>query len=105
MRCLAARPVAAIRKAHGTEDDKHGVNLFISHHIEELAVEYWGQDCNIAMPVAAQVLDILVQKPSMDDEEDASEMMDFTPPGGVTEYVIFVEFDEDGNVAEITMES
>ena len=57
------------------------MNLFISHHIEELAAEYLGQNCNIATPVAAQVLDILVQKPSMDDEEDASEMMDFTLPG------------------------
>ena len=44
-----------------------------------------------------------------DDEEDEDgegmDFFDFSLPGDVTNYVISVEFDEEGGVAEITMES
>lgn len=98
--------LAAIRKIHGSPEDEHGATLFISHHIEELSEDYWTKHCGVATPSAAQVLDILVLRPSMDEEDDEpSDMLDFTLPDEVTDYVICVEFDEDGHVAGITMES
>jgi len=96
---------AAIRRAHGTPEDEHGATLFIAHHIEELADEYWVKHCGVETPTASQVLDILVPKPSLEEEEELDDMLDFTLPDDVTDYVICVEFDEDGHVAGITMES
>lgn len=38
------------------------------------------------------------------DEDDECEVLDFTLPGGVTNYVICVDFDATGNVASVSME-
>ncbi len=40
-----------------------------------------------------------------DDDDDGIDTFDFTLPGDVTQYVISVSFDEDGDVEDIVMES
>ena len=49
--------LAAIRRVHGSIADTQGVTLFVSHHIDELADEFWLKHCGIACPEPSQVLD------------------------------------------------
>lgn len=52
------------------------------------------------------MLDILVLRSHWgEDDKDGIDTFDISLPDDVTNYVISVGFDEDGNVAEITMES
>ena len=53
-----------------------------------------------------QVLDILVlQSHWGEDDDDGIDTFDFTLPDEVTNYVLSVEFDENGNVFGVSMES
>ena len=53
-----------------------------------------------------QVLDILVlQSHWGEDDDDGIDTFDFTLPDEVTNYVLSVEFDENGNVSGLSMES
>lgn len=40
-----------------------------------------------------------------DEDDDGIDTFDFTLPEDITDYVISVRFDEEGQVEEITMES
>ena len=95
--------------AYGMEEDEHGATLFVKHHLAEIEAAYWEQHFQSASPDPAQVLDLLILKSNdfEDDEEEEEEgdMFDFTLPGDVTNYVICVSFDEDGEVEGIAMES
>ena len=98
--------IDAIRRAHGTADDEHGATLFVSHHLEEIGDAFWLKHCGVARPDARQVLDILVlQSHWGEDDDDGIDTFDFTLPDEVTNYVLSVEFDEDGNVSGVSMES
>lgn len=97
--------LAAIRRAFGTADDEYGVTLFVSHHLEEVEGSYWEQHLQTPSPGAQEVLGLLEPSPSWSKGEDGSESIDFTLPGGVTDYVLCVRFDDTGEVEEITMES
>ena len=95
----------AIKSAYGTEDDEFGATLFVSHHIEELEDSYWEEHLQTSSPEPAKVLDLLVLSPYWEPDEDEIESIDFTLPGNVTDYVICVNFDENGEVEDIAMES
>ena len=96
----------AIRRAHGTTDDEHGATLFVSHHLDEIGDDYWIKHCGAARPDATQVLDILVlQSHWSEDDDDGIDTFDFTLPDEATNYIISVEFDENGNVSGVSMES
>lgn len=94
---------AAIGKQVGTNPE-YGVDLFISHHLEELDDAYWLEHAGTETPSPQQVFQALVLKGKWEDE-DEGEFFDFTLPGEVTQYVICVRFDGDGNVDEVSMES
>jgi hypothetical protein len=95
---------AAIKKAFGTADDEFGATLFISHHLEELDSSYWKQHFATETPDPHRILEALVFRGHWGGDDELT-TFDFTLPGDVTDYVISVEFDEDGQVSDITMES
>ena len=76
--------------------------MFVSHHLDELDDSYWMKHTGTSKPDARQVLRVLELRV---DEEGEIDILDFTLPEGVTNYVISVEFDDSGNVAGVSMES
>jgi hypothetical protein len=105
--------LAAIKHAFGTEEDAFGATLFVSHHLGEIDSAYWQEHLGTAQPEPARVLDLLELQSHWgeddyeDDEDEGGgiDVFDFTLPGNITDYVISVHFDEDGEVDEISMES
>jgi len=96
--------IAAIRKSLGEEDS--AVSMFASHHVEELDAAYWKKHAKAAKPSVKQVVDLLELRSHWgDDDEDGIDTFDFTLPGDVTNYVVSVRFDEDGEVEDVSMES
>ncbi|MBN2353687.1 MAG: DUF2004 domain-containing protein [Spirochaetales bacterium] len=96
----------AIRKAIGAGEDESGAPLFISHHLEEPEDSYWLKHVGSARPEPARVLDILELKSYWGDENsDGIDTFDFSLPGDMTDYVISVRFDEEGQVESVQMES
>jgi hypothetical protein len=92
--------LAAIRDAFGTEADEFGGTLFVSHHLEELDANYWMANLGTATPAPARVLDLLKLRSHWGDDDDVGiDVFDFTLPGGVTNYVISVQFDESGGIS------
>ena len=96
--------LAAMKKEIGSETDQCGATLFVSHHLEELGEDYWLKHCAATQPEPRQVLDILVLRSNWSDDE-GFDILDFSLPGNVTDYVISVSFDPNGNISGITMES
>ncbi len=95
----------AIKAAYGTRGDALGATRFVSHHLEELPGEYWEEHCKTASPTPAQVLDLLELRSEFDDDDDDFSNFDFTLPGEVTDYVLCVTINDDGEVEDISMES
>jgi hypothetical protein len=99
-----AAALAAIKRSLGEEDS--AVSMFASHHVEELDAAYWKQHAGTAKPTPKQVVDLLELRSHWGDEdEDGIDTFDFTLPGDVTDYVVSVRFDEDGEVEDVSMES
>ena len=99
-----------ISAAYGTPGHELGVTLFVSHHLEELDAAYWTTHTGTATPTPQQVLALLElhahwDEDEEDEDEDGLDILDFTLPGGVTNYLVAVEFDDSGNVVGIAMES
>lgn len=98
--------LSAIRKAFGTEEDEEGATLFVEHHLEEIGGDYWKKHLGTEKPEPERVLELLqLVSPTEDDGDDELDLFDFTLPEGVTDYLLSVCFDEDGEISEITMES
>lgn len=95
----------AIKAAYGTPSDEQGATLFVSHHLEEIPGDYWEEHFRTATPTPAQILDGLVLRSEFDDDDDDFSSFDFTLPGDVTNYVICVTINDDGEVEDISMES
>lgn len=93
--------ISAIKSAFGSPDQEYGVTMFADHHIDELEPEYWLKHLGTNKPDPRKVLDLLVLREHWDEDR----VFDFTLPEDVTNYVISVQFDEDGEVEDITMES
>ena len=95
---------AAIRKAFDPSDGESAVAMFVSHHLEELDSAYWQKHFSTAKPDPQRIIDSLVLR-SHWGGDDELETFDFTLPDDATNYLISVSFDDDGEVADITMES
>ena len=96
----------AMRAALENQQAEDSVELFIQHHLEEIEPDYWKKYFGSAVPTPLQVLDLLVlAAPWESDEIDSREMLDFTLPDEITQYVICVGFDAKGQVIDISMES
>lgn len=95
------KALEAIKKSLGTEIGEYGIDLFVSHHLEELPSSYWLKHFNITIPSSEQVISLLKLREKWEGEET----YDFTLPGEVTDYVISVSFDDEGNIEDIVMES
>lgn len=95
-----------IKRTFGTDDAEYGANLFVSHHLEELDASYWKKHLGAEKPEPSQILEILVLRSHWsDDDDNGTEVFDFTLPDDVTDYVISVRFDHAGEIDEISMES
>tara|TARA_R110000787_G_scaffold49490_1_gene118646 strand:- start:349 stop:651 length:303 start_codon:yes stop_codon:yes gene_type:complete len=90
-----------IKQSLGTEQGEYGIDVFVSHHIEELPKSYWKELLGTESPSAEQVIDLLVLREKWEDED----VYDFTLPGDVTDYVMSVSFGEGGAIEDISMES
>jgi hypothetical protein len=94
----------AIKNGFDMEDEESGAAMFVAFHLEELEPGYWQAQLKTPRPDPSSVLDILELRGHWGGK-DEMEFFDFTLPGGVTDYVISVQFDDAGKVAEISMES
>ena len=94
----------AIKSAFDTPGEESTVALIVSHHLEEMGSDYWREHLGSATPEPRQVLDLLVLQSHWGGESEI-ETFDFTLPGDATQYLISVRFSEDGEVADIDMES
>jgi len=98
--------LAAIRRVYGTPDDEHGATLFVSHHVDEIEPEFWRKHCGVPCPGPNQIFELLVLRPHWGEADDGDvDTLDFTLPDDVTDYVISVEFNENGDVVSVSMES
>lgn len=93
----------AIKVTFGTEAGEYGVNLFVEHHLQELPQSYWLQHLPAITLEPAAVVGLLQLRKSWGEGD--IETFDFTLPGDVTDYVIAVHFDDEGNIDDISMES
>jgi len=100
----ARTALSAIKAAHGTDEDKYGATLFVSHHLAEIDDSYWEERFQTASPTPTQILGALVFLVDFEDDYDMSSF-NFTLPGNVTDHLLCVAFDKDGEVEDITMES
>lgn len=104
IRSREAAARAAIKKAFDTADEESGVAHFISHHLEEIEADYWKLHFSTETPDPQRIIDSLVLQSNWGGDDEI-ETFDFTLPQDVTNYLICVRFDEDGDVSGITMES
>ena len=94
----------AIKRAFESDKDEVSARLFVSHHLAELDSSYWQRHLSTESPAPSAVLDLLLLR-SHWGGEDEMETFDFTLPEDVTNYVICVRFDGEGEVSDIEMES
>ena len=96
--------LTAIKKTLEEGEGDSSVALFVSHHLAELKAAYWKMHAGTPRPSPKKVLDLLELR-SHWGGEDGIDVFDFTLPGKVTNYVISVRFDENGDVRGVEMES
>ena len=97
---------AHIEAIYGTPGDEFGATLFVSHHLSEVDASYWKKHTGTGQPEARQVLRLLELRIDPDEEvSEPPETLDFSLPGGVTNYVVCVEFDSSGRAVTVSMES
>ena len=96
-----AAALAAIKRSADKPDS--GVALFAAHHLAELEPVYWQQHAGTLRPSRDRVLELIELRSRWGD--GGIGVFDFTLPGGVTDYVISVRFDDGGDVDEVSMES
>jgi len=97
--------LSTIKNTYGAEDGEYSVNLFASHHLNEIEVGYWEKHLGIADIKESQILDILVLRSYWRDDENGIDIFDFTIPENITDYIISVHFNKNGQIEEISMES
>jgi len=97
--------LAAIKQSIGTNDDI-GVDLFASHHLQELDQAYWRKHAGTPHPTPKQIINLLELRSHWGYEShDGIDAFDFTLPGDVTNYLISVRFNKRGEIEDISMES
>jgi hypothetical protein len=95
----------AMREALENQKAEDSVELFIQHHLEEIEPSYWEKHTGTQKPTVLQVLDLLVVDNDGDDSFQSTELIDFSLPDEITNYVLCVSFDKKGDVIDISMES
>jgi hypothetical protein len=96
----------AIHRSLGTEDGEYGATLFASHHRSELDPAYWQKHLGTAEPERAQIIGLLILKSHWGDADAGGiDTFDFCLPGNVSDYLLSVRFDGQGEVEGIAMES
>lgn len=94
-----------IKPLLGTPEGEYGPTLFASHHLNELAPDYWLEVCGTTKPDAVKILDSLVLVAAWSSQDDDNiDVFDFSIPNAVSNYVLSARF-EDGEVVEVSMES
>ena len=93
---LQEREAAArlkIKTLYGTPEGEYGPTLYVSHHLEVLDPEYWLDIYDTDEPEPEQILDdlVLVYTWSYDDD-GVVDVLDFSLPEEVTNYVLAVRF-------------
>ena len=102
-------------KEHYAAGEKEGVAyyeaesapfFFVGHHLDEIEDDYWTSKFGSASPAPEAILDslIVVNNWSYEDDGDMN-VFDFSLPGDITDYVLAVVFDKNGEVEDIMMES
>ncbi len=103
---MEAKARFAINALQGTPDAEYSVDLFVSHHLDELDAAYWSEHFGASKPDAATILAGLVVREFWDTEEDGVlNVCDLTLPGNVADAVLSVRFDDAGEVECVDMES
>lgn len=100
---LQKRAREALQQLLGTEDGEDSVDLFVQHHLNELEPAYWQQQLGTATPTGEAVLGLLQAREPWGDEESLH--LDFSLPGDVSDYVLSVEFDDEGTLLGVSLES
>ena len=96
----------AIEQAASSGGEDSAVHLFVSHHLGEIDAPYWQKHTGSPNPTLNHVIGTLqLQSHWSDDDEFGVDIVDFTLPEDVTQYVISVKFGMGGQVEEIEMES
>jgi hypothetical protein len=93
----------ALQSLLGTREGSASVDLFVAHHLTELPEEYWQRVLGSANPDPAALIAALELQPRWGDGDGVH--FDFTLPGGETQYVLSVRFNEAGEVDSVSMES
>jgi len=101
---VARRTSAARSAIQSALADESSVALFVSHHLGALESTYWKKHTGTAKPTPKQIIDVLELRSHWGGAAEL-DRFDFTLPGGVTDYVISVGFDEAGEVGSVAMES
>ena len=97
---------AEILARHGTPEGEMNVDLFVSHHKEELSSNEWetclgnAKPSDIEMPLKSLVL----MDSGIPKAMEQSKTYDFSLPNGLTNYMISVRFVGD-TVESVDMES
>ena len=91
----------AIKASYKTDKGEYGADLFISHHLEELSDADWLLALGTIKPTPQQILNSL----TLSEPSEDGLMYDFTLPNDVTDYILCVNFGEDGTIEDISMES
>jgi hypothetical protein len=89
----------AIKASYNNESGEYGINLFVSHHLEQFDKTVWKKILGKSDPTPQDVIDAIVFIECEDD------VYDFSLPNEVTDYVICVSFDDSGAIDNIAMES
>lgn len=101
-----AKALEKIKSLYGTEEGEFGPTLFVSHHLEELEKSTLLDIFGVDKPDAAQILNALVLVDSWSSDDDGKiDTFDFSLPGNVTDYLLSVRFDDDGEIDEVSLES
>lgn len=91
--------LTAIKASYGTESGEDGINLFVSHHLEQFDETEWQSILGMSNPTSKDVIEALVFVECDDG------VYDFSLPNDVTDYVVCVSFNVSGDIDDISMES
>lgn len=105
---VAEAHVALLSDLKSAGDDNE-VKEYIEHHLDELEKGYWSEVCGSSNPSVCEVAIKLTVQPFWLEEalqgESDLDRVDFTLPRDVTDYVLCVEYSEDGEFQNISMQS
>jgi hypothetical protein len=101
-----AAALRAIISLYGKPGGEYGPTLFVSHHLAEIEPEYWQRTLGTNQPEPDQILNalVLIDSWSSEDDEDV-DIFDFSLPEAITNYLLSVRFQDDGQVQDVSMES